>query len=167
MIEIRRRIDEIKEITLKPPYLYMFLVILISYFAFNIYINNFYEIIPFFLNFNLAFLIPYTALTILIGLLVAANMTIVIWKLKNVLKLKDVKEEGSFTIFGMFGGLLGGACPGCFVGLLPTIAGVFGVTVTLSSLPFYGFEIQIPTAIILLGTLIFATRKNVCKIKIK
>jgi len=108
--------------------------------------------------------IPYILLTISIGLGVALNLTIIAYKLKQVAGLK--KEVG-VTTFGAIGGMLGGACPGCFVGLLPTIAGVFGLTVTLSSLPFLGFEIQIPTFLVVVGSLYVIANPLTCKVKIE
>jgi hypothetical protein len=159
-MDIKRRIEEIKDVTVKPPYLYSFIAITAAYLTLNIYLNQFTEVLPVFLSFNLKFVIPYVLLTFLIGILVATNLNLIFMKLKNFTKLK---KEGGLTAFGIFGGLLGGACPGCFVGLFPTIAAVFGSTMTLAALPFKGFEIQIPTAAILLITLLLLTRKNVCK----
>ena len=160
-MDISSLIWQIKEVTLKRPYLYSFLLIVVAYLGFNIYINQFTEVIPVLLSFNLWFVIPYVLLTFLIGILIAINLNLMFFKLKTVM---TVKAEGSMTAVGIFGGLLGGACPGCFVGMLPAVAGAFGVTLSLGALPFNGFEIQVPTAAILLLTTVFLTRKNVCKI---
>jgi hypothetical protein len=161
-MEIKSRIEQLKEVTLRPPYLYFFIAILLGYLALNIYLNKFTDVLPVFLSFNLKFVIPYSVLIILISLLIAANINLIIRNLKNITSLK---KESGMTAFGMFGGLLAGTCPACFVGVFPAIAGVFGATMTLASLPFNGFELQAATAAILIITLLLLTRKNVCEVK--
>lgn len=74
------------------------------------------------------------------------------------------KGGGGFTFVGVFGGVLGGACPGCFVGLFPAVLGLFGVTATLSILPLYGLEIQAASVGLLVFAVILLTRDTVCKI---
>ena len=64
-------------------------------------------------------------------------------------------------------GILGGACPSCFVGLFPAVIGLFGISASLSSLPLFGIEIQVVSAILLLLSLFFLTGNNVCTIKIR
>ncbi|MDA3836214.1 MAG: hypothetical protein PF542_01190 [Nanoarchaeota archaeon] len=84
-------------------------------------------------------------------------------------KVGDLKvmnrKRGLVSFIGMFVGLLGGACPGCFVGLFPAVLGLFGAAVPLSVLPLYGFEIQLLSAGILIGSLHYLTRKTVCLVK--
>ncbi len=163
-MDFRSRIDTIKAVLGERAYLGLFFVYLVLYVFINFLINQFDEVIPFFLDYNLVFVVPYFALTVLIAVTVALNLTIITYKIKKVRGLGDGKKEKGATFLGAIGGFLGGACPGCFVGLLPTIAGVFGVTVTLSSLPFLGFEIQIPTLLVLLVGLYIVANPLTCKI---
>ena len=160
--DFKSRWDVIKTVLSSKPYLVLFTVFLAAYFAINIVVNQFYEIVPFFLTYRLSFVIPYITLTILIGLGIALNLTIISYKLKQVM---GFQKEVGMTAFGAIGGMLGGACPGCFVGLLPSLAGVFGITATLSSLPFLGFELQIPTFLVVSGTLYFVANPLTCATK--
>jgi hypothetical protein len=159
-LDFRTRLDVIRTVLSNKFYLLLFVIFLVGYFSINMWINQFYEIVPFFLSYRLSFVIPYIALTLLIGIAIALNLTIITYKLKQII---GVKSEVGMTAFGALGGMLGGACPGCFVGLFPTIAGAFGVTVTLSSLPFLGFEIQIPTFLLVSGTLYVVAKPLTCK----
>ena len=163
-LDFRTRFGVIKSVLSNKPYFILFSLFLIGYFSLNLFINQFYEILPFFLSYNLVFVIPYFLLTTLIGIGVALNLTIVIYKLRQIL---GMKKEMGMTAFGAVGGMLGGACPGCFVGLLPALAGVFGLTVTLSSLPFLGFEIQIPTFLLVAATLFFVAKPLTCNVEVK
>jgi len=163
-LDLGTRLNVIRTVLSSKAYLLLFVVLLVLYFAMNLWINQFYDVLPLFLTYRLSFVIPYFVLTILIGIGVALNLTIIAYKLKQVL---GVQKEVGMTAFGAVGGLLGGACPGCFVGLLPTVAGVFGITVTLSSLPFLGFEIQVPTLVVILITLYFVAKPLTCAPDIK
>ena len=71
---------------------------------------------------------------------------------------------GSIGFLGVTGGILGGACPGCFVGLFPAFLGLFGMTATLSILPFNGLEIQVASTALLLFSSYFLTKPLTCKV---
>jgi len=164
-IDFKGRRTVIGTVLSRKTYLALFLALFLVYITVNVVINQFAETLPVFFTFRLSFVIPYAILSILIATLAALNITLIIYKIKQVRGLK--KEETGATTVGIFGGLLGGACPGCFVGLLPSLAGIFGITISLSSLPFLGYEIQIPTVLILLITLYVAASPLTCKISIK
>jgi len=119
---------------------------------------------PLLFTYNLKIIIPFLFFSILVGLLVAMNLNLVILKFKE---LRQINKESGLTFLGIFGGLLGGACPSCFVGLFPAFIGLFGITASLSSLPFFGIEILIISAGFLLTSIFLFTRDNVCKIKVK
>ena len=161
--DFQTRWNVIRTVLSSRVYLALFFVFLAVYFSLNFWINQFYEILPFFLSYRLSFVLPYILLTGLIGIGIALNLTIIAYKIKQMLGLK--KEVG-MTAFGAIGGMLGGACPGCFIGLLPSLAGVFGLTVTLSSLPFLGFEIQIPTFLLVAGGLYIISNPLTCIVKL-
>ena len=100
--------------------------------------------------------------TFLIALLVGLVINLVIIKFKE---LKHVNKVSGLAAVGLFGGLLGGACPSCFVGLFPAFLGLFGVTASLSSLPLFGLEIQIGSILLLLISVYFLTKNSVCEVK--
>ncbi|MBS3132827.1 hypothetical protein J4470_01700 [Candidatus Woesearchaeota archaeon] len=157
--DFRLRWNFVKGVFAGRGYALLFVVLLASYLGFNFWINRFYETLPTLLSLRLSVIAPYAAGTVLISLLVALNITVIIYKLRQVMVFG--KEVG-VTAVGMFGGTLGGACPGCFVGVFPAVAGLFGVTATLSSLPFLGFEILIPTLLVALVALYLVAKPLTC-----
>lgn len=167
-INFRLRLKTIKK-TFRWPYFAFFLVFLAIYLLFNLYVNDAFIVLPNLAAYKANFIIPYGFLVLSIAFLVPLNINLIIFKIREIRSLSTgqaVKKEGSMTFLGMIGGFIGGACPGCFVGLLPTLAGIFGLNVALSSLPYHGFEIQIPTLIILLVTTYILTNPLTCKVKL-
>ena len=160
--QLKARLGFIRTVMAGKAYAMLFLVFLSAYLGLNFFVNRFYETLPNLLSFRLSVVLPYTIITLLIGIGVALNMTIIAYKLRQVL---GVRKELGFTFVGMFGGFLGGACPGCFVGVFPALAGAFGITATLGSLPFLGFELLVPTLIIVLATLYIIANPLTCKVK--
>jgi hypothetical protein len=157
--DFRLRWNFVKGVFAGRGYALLFVVLLASYLGFNFWLNRFYETLPNLLSFRLSVVAPYVAGTVLIGLLVALNITVMVYKLRQVM---SIGKEVGITAAGAFGGVLGGACPGCFVGVFPAVAGLFGVTATLSSLPFLGFEILIPTLLITLVALYIVAKPLTC-----
>ena len=163
-MKFRDRLEKIKKATLTKPYFYYFIFIFLVYIINNIFVNKIYITAPLLFTFNLNIIIPFLFFSILVGLLVAMNLNLVILKFKE---LRQINKESGFTFVGIFGGLLGGACPSCFVGLFPAFIGLFGVTATLSSLPFFGIEILIVSAGFLLISIFLLTRDNTCRVEVK
>lgn len=159
-LDFRSRYLTVRTILSHTTYKLIFLIILIMYFAFNFWINQFYTLIQNILHYNLAFVIPFFSLAVFIGIGIALSLTIVIYKFTQIMSFQ---KEAGMTAVGGFLGLLGGACPGCFVGLLPSLAAVFGLTVTLGTLPFLGFELQVPTFFIVGATLYWVSNPLTCK----
>ena len=126
------------------------------------WINQLGITIPTLFNNNLKIIIPFVVFTFLIALLVGLVINLVIIKFKE---LKHVNKVSGLAAVGLFGGLLGGACPSCFVGLFPAFLGLFGVTASLSSLPLFGLEIQIGSILLLLISVYFLTKNSVCEVK--
>ncbi|MBI2498785.1 hypothetical protein HYV88_00925 [Candidatus Woesearchaeota archaeon] len=162
MGKFEERLGRIKEVTLTRPYVYYFILIFLVYLIINIIVNKVYITAPTLLTNNLKIIIPYLIFTIFIAFLVALNINLTVKKFKD---LRKVKKESGLTFIGIFGGVLGGACPSCFVGLFPAFLGLFGITATLSSLPFFGIEILVGSVIFLVIGMVLLTRDNVCKIK--
>lgn len=159
-----RRFQRIKRAILEKPYIFYFIGIFLVYVALNLFINKIYVNLSLFTSFALWFRIPYLLFGfLLIPTLAALTINLSIIKFKEMRRVKS-KSSGGFTFLGMFGGILGGACPGCFVGLFPAFLGLFGVTASLSILPFYGLEIQAASVGFLVMAIILLTRDTVCKI---
>ena len=156
-LHMKERWDRLKLTIKSRPYL--FTGVFLGYIVLNSLINKTYLTLPTILA-SLKVSIPYIIFALSIAFLVAANVSLAVGKFKE---LKSMKTGGVAAV-GAFGGLIGGACPGCFVGLFPAVLGLFGVTASLSILPFYGFEIQAVSAVVLIGSIFLLTKENVCKI---
>mgnify|MGYP001613831991 CR=1 FL=1 len=161
-MEIKKRLEKIKRVTIERPYCYFFLVIFIGYIVINIVVNKIYISAPILLTYNLKIIIPYIFLTILTSILVSININLVYNKVKE---LKSLNKSSGFSFLGIFGGLLGGGCPSCFVGLFPAFLGLFGITASLSSLPFFGLEILVGSVVLLMLSIFLLTKDSICNIK--
>ena len=163
----KRRIERIKRAITEKPYVFYLIGIFLVYIALNLVINKLYVNIDIFTSFALWFIIPFLLFNFLIiPALVALTINLSIIKFKEMRPVGS-KGSGGFGFIGLFGGILGGACPGCFVGLFPAVLGLFGITASLSVLPLFGLEIQFLSAAFLITAIILLTRDTVCKIDIK
>ena len=158
------RIEKIKQVIFTRPYIYSFIITFILYLIINFLVNDLSKTFPVLFNFNLNIVIPLLILNLLIAALIGINVNLIWLKFKEYRKIN--KEQG-LTFFGSFIGLLGGACPGCFAGLFPAFLGLFGVTASLSILPFYGLELQVISAVTLIISIIFLTNEYICKIQVR
>ena len=157
------RFSKIKKVTLQKPYIYFFLFFLFLFILLNILINKVYVTREVLFD-NLVYGIPFILFNIIIAGLVALNINLVIIKYRE---FKMLNKKGSgLTSLGIFIGFVGGACPGCFVGLFPAFVGLFGVSASLSILPFYGIELQILSAILLSISVYLLTNPVVCKVNL-
>ncbi len=162
-MNFKQRFKKIKKVIFSRPYIFYFIFIFLAYIFINLIINK--VTVPVISTYKLKFIIPYLFLNILIAFLIAVNVNLIILKFREIKQLKT--KDGGLTFMGVFGGLLGGACPGCFVGLFPAFLGLFGITASLSILPLYGIELQIGSVILLIVSLVLLTKNNICKIEIK
>jgi len=153
-----RRLKRIKKALFTRPYVFYFVFIFIGYLGLNVWVNQLYISFSTLTNLATWFFIPFIFFTfLLVPLLVALTVNL------SIIRFKETgfgKREGSATSVGVFAGILGGACPGCLVGLFPAFLGVFGVTGSLSILPLYGLEIQL-FSVALMGFAIFLLTKDV------
>lgn len=164
MVFNHRRFQRIKRAILERPYVFYFIGIFLVYIGINLFINQTYVNLPILTTYARWFFIPFVLFTfLLIPGLVALTLNLSIIKFREM-RLMKAKGGGGFGFVGVFGGILGGACPGCFVGLFPAFLGLFGITATLSILPFYGLEIQAASAGLLIVAVVLLTRDTVCKI---
>lgn len=158
-----QRIDKIKKAIFSWPYILIFTIIFFVYLVVNIFVNQLYITgFDVLLEFRKSFLIPFFLLNIFIAFLVPLAVNLSIIKFKELKKINSVGGGAGFL--GIFGGLLGGACPGCFAGLFFVFLGLFGVTASLSILPFYGLEILVISIILLIVSIWILTNKATCKI---
>lgn len=169
MDEVRKQI--LTEVTLKKPYVYSFFAIFIGYFVLNAWINQLFVTgLTIFTSYRISFFIPFLIFLFIVPGLVALNINLVTRKFKelNSMSKHGSAGAGGIGIFGIVGGLLGGACPGCLVGLFPAVLGIFGVTGTsLSILPFNGLEIQAVSVGLLLIGVFYLTKSATCKVDFK
>ena len=160
----KRRFQRIKRAILEKPYIFYFVSIFLIYIALNLFINKVYITLPILTSYATWFFIPFVVLNfLLVPFLVALTLNLSIIKFKEMRPVSS-KGGGGFGFVGVFGGILGGACPGCFVGLFPAVLGLFGITATLAILPLYGLEIQAASVGLLAVAVILLTRDTVCKI---
>ncbi|MBS3072977.1 hypothetical protein J4477_04045 [Candidatus Pacearchaeota archaeon] len=158
--------EKIKQAILERPYVFYFIVTFLLYIAINVLINQAYITFnTFFSIYRPSFYIPYILLNLFVAFLVALNISLIIIKFREINSMSGA--EG-FSILGVIGGLIGGACPGCIAGLLPSILGILGVAgFSLYNLPFHGLEIQILSIVLLIIGALLLSRDLTCKISKK
>ena len=166
MDAIRKQV--LKTVILKKPYVFYFIAIFVAYFVLNAWVNNLFVTgFTLFTTYRTSFVIPFVFFLILVPGLVALNINLVIHKfkeLKNMSK-KGSAGAGSVGMLGIFAGVLGGACPGCLIGLFPALLGIFGIAGTsLVILPFNGLEIQAAAVVFLLIGAFYLTKPITCKV---
>lgn len=157
-----RRLEKIKKAIFVKPYIFYFLFSFFLFIGLNIFINKIYITGSILFN-NLKLGIPFIALNVLVAFLIGVNISLMVMKFKELKMLK--KKEGGLTFLAIFGAFLGGACPGCFVGLFPAFLGLFGISASLSILPLYGLELQMASAVILMISTYLLTNDVVCKVE--
>jgi len=160
-MNLKNRLEKIYLVTLKRPYIFSFFTIVILYLVINIFVNKIYVTTLSLFNSYSFFIVFFVFFSLLVSLLVAANVNLSYTKIKT---LRQLNKGSGLTALGAFGGVLGGACPGCFVGLFPAVLGLFGITASLGNLPLYGLEIQMVSVGLLIISLYLLTRDETCQI---
>jgi hypothetical protein len=163
------RIKYIKDTLKEKRYLTTFFIFFIAYVVFYYWIiSRFNGSFAFFLNsYRLSYLIPAITLNILTAGLVGIVFSLMH---RNLTKLKKVSGKGSiFSGIGIFATALAAGCPGCFAGLFPFVLSLFGITASLSTLPFNGLELQVASVLLLsISTYTLAKEPKItCDVKIK
>ena len=154
---------KVRQAIFARPYSFYFILFFFLFIGLNIFINKVY-VTGRILFTNLSIGIPFIIFNVLVASLVALNLNLIFIKYKDC---KGLNKKGSGVVgLGVFAGLLGGACPGCFAGLFPVFLGLFGVSASLSILPFYGIEIQAVSAVLLMMGAYYISKDNVCDVKI-
>ena len=138
----------------KKPYRYFIIGIFLLYLLINLIISGFYETIPLIIAYagsvNWLKLSVSIIFSLIIGTLVSINTVLIFIKYQE---RKKCLAGTTTTSIGTIGGLITGFCPLCVTGLFPLIFGLFGISLSLTSLPLGGIEIQILVIIFLLASL--------------
>ncbi len=158
-----RRLDKIKK-AVSGRYLFYFLISAGLFFVLNVFVNKLNVTLPPMLSGNPKLGFSILFFIMLVTSLIALNINLMIFKFKEVRGLS--KKGSGLTMLGVFGGFLGGACPGCVIGFFPVFLGLFGISATLAMLPFYGMEIQAVSAGLLIISAFYLTKDNVCKVEV-
>ncbi|MEK6867214.1 MAG: hypothetical protein AABX98_00180 [Nanoarchaeota archaeon] len=137
----------------KRPYVFWLVGIALLYVSLAIIFSKFYLTLwylpLFFDTLNWKEFIISVSFTFVIGFLVATNIVLAYLhyqenkKQKNVLCITHDRKATIFAGIETFLGLLLGVCSACTPLLFPFLLSIFGVTITLSTLPLRGFELQI------------------------
>ena len=143
----------------KKPYVYWLVSIFFVYLVLLVLISQFYvtlQFLPYYLNtLNWVEFGASALFSLTIAGLVAVNGVYgyIRWQERRVVK------EGAIVCAGSVGGFVAGVCPACVTSVFPFIFGAFGVSFSWASLPLRGFEIQLITIAILVGSLYLLKRK--------
>jgi len=160
------RFERIKSVLKQKKYFSIFLITAIIYFsAYYLIITYFLDSFSlFFTTYVKSYAYPAFGLNIIVALLMGINISLLIYKLKEF-----TANKGSSTMsgVGIFAAALANGCPGCFAGLFPFVLSIFGVSATLSILPFNGIELQVLSAALLGTSIFFLSGKSnlVCEVK--
>jgi len=163
---MKTRLETIKHILKQRKYFLIFLITALVYFGAYYWIINYFldGFLRLFTNYIKIYAIPAFALNVIVALLLGINISLLIYRLKEY---TANKTSSTMSGFGIFAAALANGCPGCFAGLFPLILSIFGISATLSILPFNGLELQALSATLLGASIFFlaGTSKNVCEIK--
>ncbi|RME53981.1 hypothetical protein D6783_00160 [Candidatus Woesearchaeota archaeon] len=155
----RQRLATIKEALTTRYYPYSFVLITLLYFGINAWANQLYISLPALVHFSLSISIPFALFTFLNAVLVGLVANLLHLRYAN---LKRISKAGAVGGAGAAAGLIAGACPGCFVGVFPALAGLFGSSLSLLDLPFNGIEILAASAALLAIAIYYLTNPIAC-----
>jgi len=162
---MNERFKTIKLVLKQKKYFWIFLITALVYFTvYYLIINYFLESFSlFFTTYVKSYAYTAFGLNILVGLLLGVNVSLMIYKLKE---FATDKKSSTMSGVGIFAAALANGCPGCFAGLFPLVLSFFGISATLSILPFNGLELQALSAGLLGASIFFLSgnTNNTCKI---
>lgn len=163
---MNERFNRIKSILRQKKYFLIFLITTLVYFGvYYLIITYFLDSFSlFFTTYVKSYAYPAFGLNIIVALLMGVNISLLVYKLKE---FAADKKSSVMSGFGIFAAALANGCPGCFAGLFPLVLSIFGVSATLSILPFNGLELQGLSAVLLGASIFFLSGKTklVCEIK--
>lgn len=160
------RINFIKKLLKERKYFLIFLVTILIYLGFyfsiiTYFLGNFLHI---FTTYTASYAYPTVILNLIIAPLLGINISLFVFKLKEIRK---AGSGSAFGVFGLFTSALASGCPGCLVGAFPLFMSMFGTAASLSILPFNGLELQVGSLLLLSISITLLLRKTdlTCKIK--
>ena len=157
--------ERIKKANFQRPYIFFFILFFILYFVIDVFVNEIFVVGLNFFHYNLLIIIALLILNIIVASLFAITINLMIYRYKES---KNLRKEYGIAPVGMLAGLMGGLCPGCFAGLFPAFLALFGVTLTLTTLPLFGGELLIIAIIIFsISIYLLGKEQSVCKVKNK
>lgn len=160
--ETAKRMRIMKQAFLPKPYRYYAVLVIVGYISTSIFFNKLYLTLPVTLGRPL-FFVPFVLLNCMIAVLLALVINLIVYKVRD---MGIFHKHSGLAAVGAFAGLVGGSCPGCFVGVFPALAGLFGVTLSLGKLPFHGLEVLAASAALLTLSAFLLAGQNSCKVKI-
>jgi len=160
------RFSTIKSVLKQKKYFLIFLITTLIYLGIYYLIINYFltSFSLFFTTYVKSYAYPAFGLNIIVAILMGVNISLLIYRMKE---FATDKKSSMMSGVGIFAAALANGCPGCFAGLFPVILSIFGISATLSILPFNGLELQGLSAVLLGASIFFLAGKtqNVCEIK--
>ena len=144
-------------------YLLLFFAWIIIFSVVNFIFNEIWEYWSWIFEYSLWILIPYLFFLFFNTLLIALNINLLIFKIREI---KWINPKASFfsltwTTFA----LLTWACPGCVAWIFPAFVWIFGSNISLYSLPFHWIEIQALSFVLLITWIYYLSFDMTCKLK--
>lgn len=163
---MNERIGAIKSVLKQKKYFWIFLITVIIYLSIYYLIINYFltSFSLFFTTYVKSYAYPAFVLNIVVALLMGVNVSLLVYRFKEI---ATDKKSSTMSGVGIFAAALANGCPGCFAGLFPFVLSIFGVSATLSILPFNGIELQVLSVALLGASIFFLSGKTklVCEIK--
>ena len=160
------RFSTIKSVLKQKKYFLIFLITTLIYLGIYYLIINYFltSFSLFFTTYVKSYAYPAFILNIIVAILMGVNISLLIYRMKEFATDKKSSMMSGVVIFAA---ALANGCPGCFAGLFSVILSIFGISATLSILPFNGLELQGLSAVLLGASIFFLAGKtqNVCEIK--
>lgn len=165
MSTFKDRLLRVKAANFKRPYSYFLIIFSLLYLFVNSVLNGFFVIFPTLFDSNLLIIVPFLVLNLIVALLFGVVLNLMVYRFREA---ERFRKKAGLAPVGIFAGLLGGMCPGCFAGLFPSVLALFGISVTLGSLPLFGAEFLIVAIVLMLLSVYFLAETQVsCEIKPK
>ena len=153
------RFSTIKSVLKQKKYFLIFLITTLIYLGIYYLIINYFltSFSLFFTTYVKSYAYPAFILNIIVAILMGVNSSLLIYRMKE---FATDKKSSMMSGVGIFAAALANGCPGCFAGLFPVILSIFGISATLSILPFNGLELQGLSAVLLGASIFFLAGKT-------
>jgi len=160
------RFNRINSVLKQKKYFRIFLITAMIYLGIYYLIINYFltSFSLFFTTYVKSYAYPAFGLNIIVALLMGINISLLVYRFKE---FATDKKSSAMSGIGIFAAALANGCPGCFAGLFPFVLSIFGVSATLSILPFNGIELQGLSAVLLGASIFFLSGRSnfVCEVK--